>query len=330
MENEDLLRSERKYFSGLGFRYFVVSLVFLFGQVGAIFLVRQLNRDLLERYYIVIGMIPMYILLIPVLWGLFRNVKYTPIQRKKFTAGQLISAFFISYAFMYIGSIVGTVLNMVICGLTNQTATNALQELLDSSSMPQTILVVVICAPIVEEFIFRKILIDRLRKYGDVLAIVISALMFGLYHGNITQFVYATLIGLVFGYVYARSGNIKYSIGLHMVINFFGSVVSQFVMDKSGYAQMATDMAENPDNSLGIIMQNIGGMALIFLWGIIIFAFMITGIILFFVNKSKLTFDSGEVELQRGKRFSTIVFNPGVILFLIFWIAMFVVNFMEG
>ena len=44
-----------------------------------------------------------------------------------------------------------------------------------------------------------------------------SGLMFGLFHGNLNQFVYAFVLGLCFGFIYVKTGNIRYTIGLHML-----------------------------------------------------------------------------------------------------------------
>ena len=54
-----------------------------------------------------------------------------------------------------------------------------------------TFLYMVICAPILEEYIFRKLIVDRTVKYGQGVAVVLSGLMFGLFHGNLNQFAYA-------------------------------------------------------------------------------------------------------------------------------------------
>ena len=56
------------------------------------------------------------------------------------------------------------------------------------SNMMVTFLYMVICAPILEEYIFRKLIVDRTVKYGQGVAIVLSGLMFGLFHGNLNQF----------------------------------------------------------------------------------------------------------------------------------------------
>ena len=68
---------------------------------------------------------------------------------------------------------------------------------------------------ILEEFIFRKMVIDRIWQYGEKIAVVTSALIFALFHINLFQFFYALGIGLIFAYVYLRTGKLRYTIIMH-------------------------------------------------------------------------------------------------------------------
>lgn len=77
----------------------------------------------------------------------------------------------------------------------------------------------VILAPLVEEVLFRGAVLGCLRKYGDWFAIIMSALMFGLYHGNVGQFVFASLIGVILGYLRVRTGSLLPGILLHLLNN---------------------------------------------------------------------------------------------------------------
>ncbi len=81
-----------------------------------------------------------------------------------------------------------------------------------------------IIAPITEEYIFRGILMRTLSKYGATFGIVTSALMFGLMHGNLGQTPMTFIIGLVMGYVTAKSGNIRQAIFIHFVNNTFVTI----------------------------------------------------------------------------------------------------------
>ena len=74
-------------------------------------------------------------------------------------------------------------------------------------------------APIFEELVFRKLIIDRTRRYGEFTAIMFSSLAFGLFHCNLYQLFYAFAIGLVLGYVYVRTGNVILTIIIHLIVN---------------------------------------------------------------------------------------------------------------
>ena len=73
-------------------------------------------------------------------------------------------------------------------------------------------------APRVEEIIFRGAVLRGLEKHGQRFAILVSALLFGLFHGNIIQSPYAFVVGLVLGYVTVKY-NIVWAMVLHMINN---------------------------------------------------------------------------------------------------------------
>ncbi len=75
-----------------------------------------------------------------------------------------------------------------------------------------------ILAPITEELLFRGVLLRAFEPYGKKLSIFITALLFGLFHGNLIQTPYALLVGFVFGYV-ALEYHIVWAIALHMFNN---------------------------------------------------------------------------------------------------------------
>ncbi len=77
-----------------------------------------------------------------------------------------------------------------------------------------------VCAPVVEELIFRGFVQQTLKPYGKKFAIFGSALLFGLFHGNLFQSPYAFLVGLVFGYV-----AMEYSIAWAMLLHMFNNLV---------------------------------------------------------------------------------------------------------
>ena len=79
-------------------------------------------------------------------------------------------------------------------------------------------------APVFEELVFRKTLLTVLHPYGEKCAALVTALLFGLIHGNSGQFTLAFLLGLLFAAVYLKTGNILYTMTLHFIINLTASL----------------------------------------------------------------------------------------------------------
>lgn len=77
-----------------------------------------------------------------------------------------------------------------------------------------------ILAPIGEEILFRGYVLRSLRPFGRRFAILGSAILFGLFHGNLLQTPYAVLMGLVLGYV-----AVEYSISWAVLLHLFNNLV---------------------------------------------------------------------------------------------------------
>lgn len=88
------------------------------------------------------------------------------------------------------------------------------------------ILGIVIMAPIAEELLFRGIIQGELRKaMPEWLAIIIQAGLFALFHMQPIQISYVIIPGLLLGMAYAWSKTIWVPIIMHIVFNFFGSII---------------------------------------------------------------------------------------------------------
>ncbi len=98
----------------------------------------------------------------------------------------------------------------------------------------------VIIAPVSEELIFRGVILFRTRKVLPFLgANVLQALFFGIYHRNMVQGIYATVIGFLFGLLYRKYNSILASILLHMMINASIILVMFFPETVTSYTIMA-------------------------------------------------------------------------------------------
>jgi membrane protease YdiL (CAAX protease family) len=93
-----------------------------------------------------------------------------------------------------------------------------------------SVLAIAVTPALVEEFSMRGMVMGHLRQQGDGFAIVISAILFAMIHGNFVQIPFAFIMGLIIGYVVVKSGSIITGIAVHF-INNFASLVLDIVSD---------------------------------------------------------------------------------------------------
>ena len=110
---------------------------------------------------------------------------------------------------------------------------NDTSEVLYSGGIVLQLAVTCIGAPLVEETLFRGLVYKRLRGIMNVTpAMIISSVLFGIIHGNIVQFIYATLVGFICAYVYEKFKTLSAPVLVHASANIF-SVFLTFLMDAS-------------------------------------------------------------------------------------------------
>lgn len=85
---------------------------------------------------------------------------------------------------------------------------------------------IAVLVPLMEEFAFRGALLSSLRKYGTGFAILGSGLLFGMAHMTLTSVVFATLAGLVMGFIYAKTNNLWLTVAIHALNNALSVVMS--------------------------------------------------------------------------------------------------------
>jgi len=143
-------------------------------------------------------------------------------ERNRLRAGGFVALVCICYAAMIVGNLVGIGVNL----LLSPNSVNLVGDLASASGLnAETVVAFVVLAPVFEELVFRKVLVDRVLPLGEWPAILFSGIAFGLFHGNLTQFFYAALLGMILAYVYVRTGNVLYTMGIHACINCLGGVL---------------------------------------------------------------------------------------------------------
>lgn len=108
-------------------------------------------------------------------------------------------------------------------------------------SVPMLILTVLhtaVVPALAEEFVFRGVIMQPLRKYGDWFAIVTSAVLFGLVHGNFVQIPFAIIAGVALGYVCTVTGSLWMSMALHLLNNLLSVLYSMLLSTAKGAEQL--------------------------------------------------------------------------------------------
>lgn len=322
---ENTKNNALKSFSRIGFALLAAA-VLLYGlQVLLLFLPDFLSAgsESFWRsgwYTWIISFAPLYVIGIPVGIWIMKKVPCDYVAPVKLGGKNFFTFMLMCFPLMYGGNLIGNLLSSLLSG---GTATNQLFNYAFDDN-PLKIIVMVILAPLLEEFLFRRQIIDRTSKYGEKSAILFSALCFGLFHMNLYQFFYAFGLGLLFGYVYTRTRRLRYSVIMHMIINFIGAVLVPLLLSNVGldtFMQVADGQLD--EAALIAILPDMVGLIL---YAIALLGLSIAGLIVLIVKVPKLVFLPASEELPKGERFNSVYCNAGVVLFVLFCAVFFVLN----
>lgn len=107
-----------------------------------------------------------------------------------------------------------------------------------------------------EELLFRGALITHLKPYGKGTAVLVSALLFGVMHMNLSQLLYATAAGVVLGVVYVSTSSFWLCFLIHFANNLFNLVESyMFQIFRTEQANLICMLAEIAIFALGILFS---------------------------------------------------------------------------
>ena len=318
------LKEAKKHFSKLGVGTFAILGIGTAAQLLLIHVVNSVWPQVMEHSWgmWLLTFAPIYLIAVPIGLLLLRKVPAKPLEKHDLKPSRYMVTAIICIFMMYAGNILGTIITALLQLLSGLSAGNPILGYATDNALLPKVLFMVILAPVIEEYIFRKQLIDRMHIYGEKLAVITSALMFGLFHGNLSQFFYAFALGLVFGYVYLKTGKLRYSIGLHMLINLIGSVIGPFFLEKIA----VLDTMETLDlAALEPIMPWLIGFGA---YVLVLIGFAVTGLVLLCINKRRVSFTLAEMELPKGSRFKTAYVNVGMILLAVGCLALIVASVM--
>ncbi len=302
------LSAEKKVFSRIGFSVLLMLLLAFTVQVFVSAIVTVVAPDVAHSLHFIMisNTLTIYFIATPCALALLKKIPAYRIEKNKISAGRFIKILIICLGIAFIGSLVGNGLAFVMGLVFKKAPVNVVEKMVSESFFWTRFVSFVLIAPIVEEYFFREALIRKTIKYGEGTAILISAVLFSLLHGNLYQLFYAFGLGAVFAYVYIRTGRLRYPIALHMIVNVLGAVVAPAVSDFAAAGEV---------NSI------VGGM-----YYLAYFAAAITGIVLFFKNARNTPLKKGVCVLPKEKRGAILWLNAGTISYFVLCSLFIIVN----
>lgn len=321
----------KKTFSSLGFALAITLCITLVTQLIGLTVLAVVAPDVIGKLWVQLTLadVTMYVFGMGAGYLFLKATRIPAVvpEKKKLKFTHWLLVLIVSFGAMYTGNLIGTVFTNIISNILGYEVENSLISIFnDGPSFAVVIVYMVILAPIVEELFFRKLLIDRMLPYGEKVSIFTSALLFGLFHGNFNQFFYATILGLILGFLYCKTGDIKHTIYLHMTINFFGSVVPLVVLDLVDLAALTEALASR---NLEYFMENALPVIAYLAYALFIYAVWILGIVLFFLFIKRCTFKKSELLLPEGSQRTRMYYlNAGMMVAFIFCAILMVSSLM--
>ncbi|MBQ8836539.1 MAG: CPBP family intramembrane metalloprotease [Clostridia bacterium] len=277
---------------------------------------------------LIISQVTMYLIGLPIFYLAVRRLDKEPPAKMHCSAKTVGTAFLIAMALTYIGQIIGEFVFSLLYDTLDIAFTSDTFEIINNITWYEALISTVIIGPLVEEFMFRKVIIDRTRMYGEKLSLIFSALMFAFFHMSVEQFFYAFFAGLLLGYLYLRRGKLLYCWILHALFNFFGAVLPIILynfVDMEAFLSAAT-----AEEMYKLINDDILGYGLISLFSLATMAMSVIGFYLLLKKYKSRRFEEVSLKLPKDSEATVAFTNVGVILFVLFAIAYpFITSFIK-
>ena len=326
----------RRHFSHLGLAYLAMTVAFTAAAYAVSFAVMYAFPALYGYWWFswAVSLLPLYGVGLPTLWFCLKRVPAAPhntlcprdglpAEKPPFGLRQWLILLVMAFGCTTLGSLMGNFIMTALSEATGYDYAFALNDMVNNTPVWFTAICTCICAPFGEELLFRKLLIDRTRRYGDFTAILLSGILFGLFHSNLFQFFYAAMAGMILAYVYTRTGKYLYCVAMHASINFMGSVVSLGLSRLMAPLNDSTMSAGEAMAALanGRLMWAIGAALFLLVWQ---YGMLIAGIRLFCRHFRHRVLSTGKAVPPRLA--ALVWINPGMIACVIIMLALTAVN----
>ena len=330
---QELARQRKTRIGKVGIRHSLFVMAVTVSQILSILLMRffapELAASLGTDFSFFLIILTVDVIGYPVVFAAYRGLPEDVPAEHKLGFKRFLLFVLMGAGLCGVGGIVGNIIHNLLTLPFGGAAT--VGDLIFAADMPIRILAVGILAPIFEELIFRKLMIDHLYKYGEFVAILASGLTFGLFHGNFQQVFFATLLGFLWAYVYVRTGKIQYTIAMHMIINMSTSAITVFLASKfmefgvsnaSDISAIMAEMEASPDCMLYTLLYSF--------WMIFLFLFGLAGAIIFIVFLATGKFRLRRLENEPAKKVivKELLTDKYMWIFYLACIGLFLINYL--
>lgn len=329
----------KKYFSTVGFAIFAFMLISYSISFLASMFMAQFTPEWLENAAIVNGLslIVQYGIAFPAALAILKGLPKDTNPSENLGVGGFLAALCVAFTFVMVGSSVANLLTGGIELLSGHSLTNPVESATYGESFVVNLIYLGILAPVIEELVFRKIICDRLLPLGEGYAVFLSAAIFGLVHGNLFQFFYAFLVGMLFSYVYIRTGRVRYTMIIHMIINFFGGVLLPWAIEKlmpilteDMYVRLTEAMYSSDTAAMEALAEELSPYMLPMLvysgYELIFTVLSLVGTFILFKHMRRVKLRAGLLPPDKEHRIANIFCNGGVALAITAFAVIFVVS----
>lgn len=278
---------------GLGF-----TVMFGIFWLYSIFIAKYLNINYIFNN--IIGLICLYGVGMALFIVITKNIPNCEIKKNHISFRTIFYCFLLQFT--------ATMLMSVVVNIVTQISGEEINNILNNINIltPFNIFLLLIFNPIIEEFVFRKFVADKLLKHGELFYILASSFCFAIVHGislGIPQVLYTFILGMIWSYLYVKTGKLIIPIILHSLSNIFSGIIISIVQ--------------------GISQEALG------MYSMFMMLMAIIGLICFIKNKKKISID-GENKLIKASILKDIFINKGMICYIILAITMFALkNFIK-
>ena len=301
----ELGRNEaRGRFNRIGFAFLAMVALQQGGGVALILLIGRFPALAGNTWLpILANFLPLYLLALPAFLLIMRGQRPMPYagEKRRIPGAMVAQSVFVCYLTMFVFNlVVGLGLYALIGRLKGSEAVNPLTAMVAGGNPLIVLPFLVLGAPLLEEYVFRGVLLKHLGAFGARPYILFSALVFALFHANLAQIPYAFAMGLIFAGLTYYSGTIKYAVITHLALNFMGSGAPSLLLRLGEAGTLAAGV-------LAFVFSGIGAVSAVLL--------------LRNIKRKQLAFEPAEVLLPKG----VMLRNAGMVLFIVVLAALTVV-----